>query len=115
MHGKVRLEHIIVGDDVRLLQGLVTAATPRLTIPSPSMVHERGGPAAIDPAVYSDVEEFWSGLAGAFAEQVRRPAELGRTYLQFDDTSLAYLNDSPSSASSWKPPTRPGANPRLTR
>jgi 5-methyltetrahydropteroyltriglutamate--homocysteine methyltransferase len=57
------------------------------------MVHYRGGPASIDPAVYPDIEEFWSDLAAAYAEQVRRLGELGCTYLQFDDTSLAYLND----------------------
>jgi 5-methyltetrahydropteroyltriglutamate--homocysteine methyltransferase len=57
------------------------------------MVHYRGGPAAIDPNVYPDVEEFWSDLATAYAEQVARLGELGCTYLQFDDTSLAYLND----------------------
>jgi 5-methyltetrahydropteroyltriglutamate--homocysteine methyltransferase len=57
------------------------------------MVHYRGGPAAIDPAVYPDIEEFWSDLAATYAEEVRRLAGLGCTYLQLDDTSLAYLND----------------------
>jgi 5-methyltetrahydropteroyltriglutamate--homocysteine methyltransferase len=57
------------------------------------MVHYRGGPAAIDPAVYPDIEEFWSDLAATYAEEVRRLASLGCTYLQLDDTSLAYLND----------------------
>jgi 5-methyltetrahydropteroyltriglutamate--homocysteine methyltransferase len=57
------------------------------------MVHYRGGPAALDPAVYPDVEEFWTDLSAAYAEQVRKIGELGCTYLQFDDTSLAYLND----------------------
>ena len=90
---KVRLQETIFGDHFRFLQGLVTTATPKLTIPSPNMVHYRGGPAAIDPNVYPDVEEFWSDLATAYAEQVRRIGELGCTYLQFDDTSLAYLND----------------------
>jgi 5-methyltetrahydropteroyltriglutamate--homocysteine methyltransferase len=92
---KVRLDHTIFGDDFRYLKGLAdqTGATAKLTIPSPSMVHYRGGPAAIDPAVYGDVEEFWGDLSAAYAEQVRRIAELGCTYLQFDDTSLAYLND----------------------
>jgi 5-methyltetrahydropteroyltriglutamate--homocysteine methyltransferase len=92
---KVRLDHTIFGDDFTYLKGLAdqTGATAKLTIPSPSMVHYRGGPAAIDPAVYGDVEEFWSDLSAAYAEQVRRIAELGCTYLQFDDTSLAYLND----------------------
>jgi 5-methyltetrahydropteroyltriglutamate--homocysteine methyltransferase len=90
---KVQLTHTIFGDHLRFLQSLVTTTTPKLTIPSPNMVHYRGGPAAIDPSVYPDVEEFWSDLANAYAEQVARLGELGCTYLQFDDTSLAYLND----------------------
>jgi 5-methyltetrahydropteroyltriglutamate--homocysteine methyltransferase len=57
------------------------------------MVHYRGGPAMIDPGVYPDIEEFWSDLSAAYAEQVRRLGELGCQYLQLDDTSLAYLND----------------------
>ncbi|MGH3464147.1 MAG: hypothetical protein ACRDP9_21990 [Kribbellaceae bacterium] len=40
-----------------------------------------------------DVEEFWSDLTAAYADQVRKIHTLGCTYLQFDDTSLAYLND----------------------
>jgi 5-methyltetrahydropteroyltriglutamate--homocysteine methyltransferase len=43
--------------------------------------------------VYPDVDQFWTDLAAAYAEQVRAIAELGCTYLQLDDTSLAYLND----------------------
>ena len=57
------------------------------------MVHYRGGPALVDPAVYPDMEGFWADLAAAYAEEVRRLAALGCGYLQFDDTSLAYLND----------------------
>ena len=90
---RIRLRHTIFGDDFTTLQGLAQRATPKLTIPSPSMVHYRGGPAAIDRAVYPDIEEFWSDLSAAYAEQVRRLGDLGCTYLQFDDTSLAYLND----------------------
>jgi 5-methyltetrahydropteroyltriglutamate--homocysteine methyltransferase len=91
--GKIGLGHTIFGDDFTTLQGMVRTATAKLTIPSPSMVHYRGGPAAIDRGVYPDPEEFWSDLSGAYAEQVRRLGALGCRYLQFDDTSLAYLND----------------------
>jgi len=90
---KIRLDRTIFEDDFKYLQSVATAATPKLTIPSPNMVHYRGGPAAIDPRVYPDMEEFWSDLSAAYAEQVRRLAALGCRYLQFDDTSLAYLND----------------------
>ncbi len=57
------------------------------------MVHYRGGRAAIDETVYPELDEFWDDLIAAYAEEVRRLAELGCTYLQLDDTSLAYLND----------------------
>jgi 5-methyltetrahydropteroyltriglutamate--homocysteine methyltransferase len=91
---KVHLEHPIFAADFSFLQAAVDeGVTPKLTIPSPSMVHFRGGSAAIDPTVYADVEEFWSDLSTAYADEVREVARLGCTYLQFDDTSLAYLND----------------------
>jgi 5-methyltetrahydropteroyltriglutamate--homocysteine methyltransferase len=90
---KVRLDHAIFGDDFRYLQSVVTSAVPKLSIPSPNMVHYRGGAAMINPGVYPDIEEFWSDLSGAYADEVARLAELGCQYLQFDDTSLAYLND----------------------
>jgi 5-methyltetrahydropteroyltriglutamate--homocysteine methyltransferase len=91
--GKIGLDGAIFGADFEFLKSAVTTATPKLTIPSPSMVHYRGGPAAIDRSVYPDEDEFWADLSAAYAEQVRQIAALGCTYLQLDDTSLAYLND----------------------
>ena len=90
---KLRLDRTIFADDFRYLQSAVFAATPKLTIPSPNMVHYRGGPASIDHDVYPDMAEFWSDLSAAYADEVQRLAALGCTYLQLDDTSLAYLND----------------------
>ena len=90
---RVSLEQTIFGDAFTFLKDQVSRATPKLTIPSPSMVHYRGGRASIDEALYPDIEDFWSDLVGAYAEEVRRLGELGCTYLQFDDTSLAYMND----------------------
>ena len=88
------MPHTIFGDAFSFLQEHVSdGQTPKLTIPSPSMVHYRGGRAAIDQAVYPELDEFWADLTAAYAEQVRRLGELGCTYLQLDDTSLAYLND----------------------
>jgi 5-methyltetrahydropteroyltriglutamate--homocysteine methyltransferase len=91
--GKVHLDQTIFGPDFEYLKSVVTTAVPKQTIPSPNMVHYRGGPAMIDPAVYPDPDEFWTDLAAAYADEVARLAALGCTYLQFDDTSLAYLND----------------------
>jgi 5-methyltetrahydropteroyltriglutamate--homocysteine methyltransferase len=91
--GKIHIDETIFGDAFTFLRETVTTAVPKLTIPSPNMVHYRGGPASIDPAIYPDVEEFWTDLAAAYADEVARLGALGCTYLQFDDTSLAYLND----------------------
>jgi 5-methyltetrahydropteroyltriglutamate--homocysteine methyltransferase len=91
--GKLGVSKTIFGDDFRFVQETATTAVPKLTIPSPSMVHYRGGRAAIDPALYPELDGFWADLTAAYAEEVRRLEELGCTYLQFDDTSLAYLND----------------------
>jgi 5-methyltetrahydropteroyltriglutamate--homocysteine methyltransferase len=92
--GKLGVSDTIFGDAFSFLKSCVSPEqTPKLTIPSPSMVHYRGGRASIDPSVYPDMDSFWSDLTAAYREEVRRLGELGCTYLQFDDTSLAYLND----------------------
>src|SRR5688572_23165218 len=93
VHERITLPDTIFGDAFTYLRDQVATTTPKLTIPSPSMVHYRGGRAAIDEAVYPDLDAFWTDLSAAYAEQVRRLGELGCTYLQFDDVSLAYLND----------------------
>ncbi len=91
--GRLGVSETIFGDAFSFLQECADGAVPKLTIPSPSMVHWRGGRAAIDEGVYPDLDAFWSDLTAAYREEVRRLGELGCTYLQFDDTSLAYLND----------------------
>jgi 5-methyltetrahydropteroyltriglutamate--homocysteine methyltransferase len=91
--GKLGVSKTIFGDAFQFLRQTVTTALPKLTIPSPSMVHYRGGKAAIDPRVYPEMDAFWADLVAAYREEVRRLGELGCTYLQFDDTSLAYIND----------------------
>jgi len=93
VNGRLGVSRTIFGDDFRFLQETATRNVPKLTIPSPSMVHYRGGRAAIDESLYPDLDSFWADLTAAYREQVRRLGELGCGYLQLDDTSLAYLND----------------------
>ena len=91
---KVHLDHTIFAEAFEFLTSVAQdGQTPKLTIPSPNMVHYRGGRAAVDERVYPDMEEFWSDLCAGYAAELRALGELGCTYLQFDDTSLAYLND----------------------
>jgi 5-methyltetrahydropteroyltriglutamate--homocysteine methyltransferase len=91
---KISMDKTIFGEDFAFLQSIAGDSVPKLTIPAPSMVHYRSGiRAVVDESVYPDVEEFWTDLSAAYAEEVRRLAAQGCAYLQLDDTSLAYLND----------------------
>ena len=69
---KLRINDTIFADAFTFLRSHVTTAVPKLTIPSPNMVHYRGGPASVDQSVYPDMEEFWADLAAAYAGEVRR-------------------------------------------
>ena len=71
----------------------VTGQTPKLCIPSPSVLHFRGGREAIDRKAYPDMEGFYADLARVYREEIQELAALGCTYLQLDDTNLAYLCD----------------------
>jgi 5-methyltetrahydropteroyltriglutamate--homocysteine methyltransferase len=89
---KLRLERCIFGEDFAFLKSVAKAA-PKLTIPSPSMMHYRGGRAAIDRAAYPEMDAFWTDLSRVYADEIAALHALGCRYLQLDDTSLAYLND----------------------
>ncbi len=92
--GKVGLGQTIFADAFSFLRDHAHPdQTPKLTIPSPSMVHYRGGNAAIDRDVYPDVDEFWADLVTAYQQEMKAVYDLGCRYLQLDDTSLAYVND----------------------
>jgi 5-methyltetrahydropteroyltriglutamate--homocysteine methyltransferase len=92
--GKLTLDKTIFAEDFAYLKSAAPpGTTPKLTIPSPSMLHYRGGRAVIDAAAYPDMDAFWHDLAAVYAQEIAGLAALGCTYLQLDDTSLAYLND----------------------
>jgi 5-methyltetrahydropteroyltriglutamate--homocysteine methyltransferase len=92
--GRLTLDKTIFGEDFAYLKSVAPpGTTPKLTIPSPSMLHYRGGRAVIDQAAYPDMEPFWHDLAEVYRNEIAGLAALGCTYLQLDDTSLAYLND----------------------
>jgi 5-methyltetrahydropteroyltriglutamate--homocysteine methyltransferase len=91
---KVTLPETIFADAFTFVRDNAGAGqTPKLTIPSPSMVHYRGGRAAINEAVYPDLDQFWDDLAAAYGRELRQLYDLGCRYLQLDDTSMAYVND----------------------
>jgi len=92
--GKLTLDGTIFAEDFSYLKSVApSGTTAKLTIPSPSMLHYRGGRAAIDQNAYPEMEAFWHDLAAVYAQEIAGLAAQGCTYLQLDDTSLAYLND----------------------
>jgi 5-methyltetrahydropteroyltriglutamate--homocysteine methyltransferase len=82
----------IAVEDFRFL-GSVTKRMPKLCIPSPSMLHFRGGRGAVDKSAYPDIEEFFSDLARVYRAEIAALAAAGCKYVQLDDTNLAYLCD----------------------
>jgi 5-methyltetrahydropteroyltriglutamate--homocysteine methyltransferase len=90
--GKVGCSRPIMVEHFAFLKS-VAKATPKFTIPSPSMLHLRGGRNAIAKAVYPDLEEFWSDVAAAYRGAIAHLGKAGCTYLQLDDTAFAYLCD----------------------
>jgi 5-methyltetrahydropteroyltriglutamate--homocysteine methyltransferase len=88
----VRHRASIQGRDFDFLKS-VTARTPKVCIPSPSMLHFRGGRQAINADVYPELEAFWRDLAAAYRAEILDLAARGCRYLQLDDTNLAYLCD----------------------
>jgi 5-methyltetrahydropteroyltriglutamate--homocysteine methyltransferase len=89
--GRLHLDSTIFGEDFLFLKSN-TRAVPKLTIPSPSMLHALGSTLDSD-GVYRDAEQFFHDLAEVYREQIRRLAALGCSYLQIDDTMFATLGD----------------------
>ncbi len=92
---KVRHAKDIQLADFQYLKSQVTGGnTPKVTIPSPTMLHFRGGRAGISKQHYPELEpDFYQDVANAYGDELRSLAAAGCTYVQMDDTNLAYLCD----------------------
>jgi 5-methyltetrahydropteroyltriglutamate--homocysteine methyltransferase len=90
--GKLSRPNGIFIDDFRFL-ARVAHAVPKVTIPSPTTMHFRGGRAAVDAAAYPDMAEFYADLARVYREEIADLAAAGCRYLQIDEVNLAYLCD----------------------
>jgi 5-methyltetrahydropteroyltriglutamate--homocysteine methyltransferase len=90
--GKLRHVTDIQKADFEFLKS-VTGQTPKVTIPSPTMVHFRGGRKAIDIEAYPDMDEFFEDLAQCYRDEIKSLYDAGCRYIQLDDTNLAYLCD----------------------
>jgi len=90
--GKLARPQPIFLDDFRFLAS-VTRVTPKITIPSPTVMHFRGGRDAIDRNAYPDMASFYADLAHVYAQEIADLAAAGCRYLQIDEVNLAYLCD----------------------
>jgi 5-methyltetrahydropteroyltriglutamate--homocysteine methyltransferase len=92
---KVRHVKDIQLADFQYLKSQVSAGnTPKVTIPSPTMLHFRGGRAGISKQHYPELDpDFYQDVANAYGDELRSLAAAGATYVQMDDTNLAYLCD----------------------
>jgi 5-methyltetrahydropteroyltriglutamate--homocysteine methyltransferase len=90
--GKIGCSRPIMADHFAFLKS-VTQETAKFTIPSPAMLHLRGGRSSISKEVYPDLDAFWSDTAAAYRKAIRHLADAGCSYLQLDDVSFSYLCD----------------------
>lgn len=90
-----------------------TSRQAKVTIPSPTMLHFRGGRDAIDAAAYPDIDQFYSDLSAAYRAEIASLADAGCRYLQLDDTNLAYLCDDTQRANARARGMDPDDLPRL--
>jgi 5-methyltetrahydropteroyltriglutamate--homocysteine methyltransferase len=90
--GKVRHARPIQLADFEFLKS-ATKRTPKVTIPSPTMLHFRGGRGAISKDAYPDLEAFFDDVAVGYREELKQLGAAGCRYVQLDDTNLAYLCD----------------------
>jgi 5-methyltetrahydropteroyltriglutamate--homocysteine methyltransferase len=91
--GKVGWSRAVMVDDYRFVASHVRGAVPKMTIPSPSVVHFRGGRRAIDARTYPDLEGFFADLGEAYNKAVAAFGAAGCRYLQLDEVNIAYLCD----------------------
>jgi 5-methyltetrahydropteroyltriglutamate--homocysteine methyltransferase len=90
--GKLGRRHGIFVDDFTFLKTL-TRETAKVTVPSPTVLHFRGGRKAVDEAAYPDIAEFYADLAAVYRAEIADLAAAGCRYLQIDEVNLAYLCD----------------------
>jgi len=109
--GKVGCSKPVMVDDFAFLEQN-TNQTAKFTLPSPSMLHLRGGRSSISKTAYPDLAEFWADTAAAYRKAIRQFADAGCTYLQLDDVSFSYLCDPKIQETARRNGDDPAALPR---
>jgi 5-methyltetrahydropteroyltriglutamate--homocysteine methyltransferase len=71
----------------------LTSRTPKISLPSPSMLHFWGGRPAIDSTIYPDIEEFWDDAVKIWVAEIQELHQLGCRYVQIDDVTFPLICD----------------------
>ena len=93
VNGKIAWKDPVFIDDYQFVAAHVENSVAKQTIPSPSVVHFRGGRQSIDPTIYPDLDGFFADLGTAYHHAVQAFAGAGCRYLQIDEVNIAYLCD----------------------
>ena len=95
VHGKLKRSRGLAVDDFKALKPIADAhgLVAKQPIPSPTIIHFRGGRAAIDSKVYGDIDEFFADLTAVYREEIAALYEAGCRYVQIDETNLPFLCD----------------------
>ncbi|MEJ2119943.1 MAG: 5-methyltetrahydropteroyltriglutamate--homocysteine S-methyltransferase [Alphaproteobacteria bacterium] len=94
---------VVVEDKLRRTGGITTdaftflkeatARTPKVTMPSPSMLHFLGGRPSVSASAYPDLDALWADLIEIYRAEIRALWDLGCRYVQFDDVTFAIICD----------------------
>ena len=94
---------VVVEEKLRRPKGITTDAfaflkeqtkrTPKVSMPSPSMLHFLGGRPAVSQTAYPDLEEMWSDLVAIYRAEIEELWALGCRYVQLDDVTFAIMCD----------------------
>jgi 5-methyltetrahydropteroyltriglutamate--homocysteine methyltransferase len=92
VEGKLKRVRGITTDEFIFVRA-ITSKTPKITMPSPSLMHFLRGDATVSRAAYPDLEEFWLDLIAVYQEELAALAALGCRYVQLDEVPCAMLCD----------------------
>ena len=90
--GKIKRSHQIQVEDFKFLKS-IAQMTPKTCMPSPTLLHFRGGRQAIDQTAYPDIDQFFADAAAAYRQEIDELYAAGARYIQLDDVNFAYLCD----------------------
>jgi methionine synthase II (cobalamin-independent) len=95
VHGRMKRSRALAVDDFKDLKAVAARSglMPKQPIPSPTIVHMRGGRAAIDKAIYPDIDAFMADLVAVYRAEIAALYDAGCRYLQIDETNLPFLCD----------------------